>query len=146
MFLDIDDCTPKPCGDNGACTDQVNGYSCTCEPGFTGEQCQTGREDCLVISSHTLYSHTVHTDNMTHDCGFSSGAQVYYSVEKKINCSILKTTLGTRFLHVFRCLFIHFNTIKVYLSDAISLTLNISMYMHWGVTELGTEFNRINLI
>lgn len=38
-----------PCLHSSACTDEVNGYSCTCTAGYTGTSCQTGElvENCL---------------------------------------------------------------------------------------------------
>ena len=39
---DIDDCANQPCRNNGTCTDQVNGFNCSCAPGFYGAQCETG--------------------------------------------------------------------------------------------------------
>ena len=38
-FLDIDDCDPNPCQNNGTCHDGVNNYTCECMPGFTGDNC-----------------------------------------------------------------------------------------------------------
>ena len=37
---DIDDCASHPCKNNGTCTDRVNGFNCSCAPGFIGTQCQ----------------------------------------------------------------------------------------------------------
>ena len=43
IFLsDINDCDPVPCQNGGTCTDQLNGYTCTCVVGYTGDNCQTG--------------------------------------------------------------------------------------------------------
>ena len=40
---DINECASNPCLNGGTCTDLVNGYECTCAPGWTGDFCQTGR-------------------------------------------------------------------------------------------------------
>ena len=37
---EIDDCVGVSCG-NGECVDGINSFSCACDPGFTGELCQT---------------------------------------------------------------------------------------------------------
>ena len=42
---DINDCSPDPCV-NGACTDQVNGYTCTCDPGWELTNCDQGK--CIL--------------------------------------------------------------------------------------------------
>ena len=39
---DIDDCASHPCKNNGTCTDRVNGFNCSCAPGFNGTQCESG--------------------------------------------------------------------------------------------------------
>lgn len=39
---DIDDCVKQPCKNNGTCKDGVNSYTCTCQAGFTGNNCETG--------------------------------------------------------------------------------------------------------
>ena len=36
--IDIDDCTPNPCG-FGTCTDLINDYKCACPEGFTDRNC-----------------------------------------------------------------------------------------------------------
>ena len=40
---DIDECVNHMCSNGGSCVDGVNNYSCNCQPGFTGDRCQTGR-------------------------------------------------------------------------------------------------------
>ena len=38
----IDECLSGPCENLGVCVDAVNGYTCACQPGYTGGHCQTG--------------------------------------------------------------------------------------------------------
>ena len=38
--ISINDCVGVDCG-NGVCVNGLNSYSCTCDPGFTGEFCRT---------------------------------------------------------------------------------------------------------
>ena len=40
---DIDDCSPNPCENSGACTDLVNAFQCACTPGYTGDTCRPGK-------------------------------------------------------------------------------------------------------
>ena len=42
-LLDIDECIPEPCQNNGTCTDQINGYECQCDPGFNGTNCENSK-------------------------------------------------------------------------------------------------------
>ncbi|KAI6653592.1 Neurogenic locus notch-like protein 1 [Oopsacas minuta] len=37
--IDINDCEPEPCMNNGTCVDQVNDYNCTCVNGWVGKNC-----------------------------------------------------------------------------------------------------------
>ena len=38
-YLDIDDCQPNPCKNDGVCEDGANSYTCNCAHGFIGEDC-----------------------------------------------------------------------------------------------------------
>ena len=40
-FSDIDECASHPCQNGGTCVDEVNGYTCNCDPGWTGLHCET---------------------------------------------------------------------------------------------------------
>ena len=44
FITDISECSSNPCLNGGSCTDQVNGYACSCQPGYTGRQCQTSKK------------------------------------------------------------------------------------------------------
>ena len=37
---DIDECASNPCLNRGTCTDLVNGFNCSCAPGFQGTRCE----------------------------------------------------------------------------------------------------------
>ena len=43
MTVDVD------CSGNGRCVDGVNTFTCNCDPGFTGELCQTKINDCVGV-------------------------------------------------------------------------------------------------
>lgn len=42
--LDIDECVSVPCV-FGTCSDQVDGFTCTCDQGYSGDVCQHGMND-----------------------------------------------------------------------------------------------------
>ena len=43
--MNIDDCSPNPCI-NGNCTDGIGSYTCTCDPIWTGTNC----DSCLIAN------------------------------------------------------------------------------------------------
>ena len=50
MLADVNECNePDVCANGGTCVDSHGGYSCSCPPGTTGQQCQLG--DVTVSSS-----------------------------------------------------------------------------------------------
>eukprot|EP00057_Strongylocentrotus_purpuratus_P029787 XP_011684261.1 PREDICTED: fibropellin-1-like [Strongylocentrotus purpuratus] len=44
---DINECLSNPCKNGGTCTDETNMYTCTCEAGYTGDECQTNINECM---------------------------------------------------------------------------------------------------
>lgn len=42
LSADINECSSDPCQNGATCNDHVNKYSCSCVPGYTGIDCQTG--------------------------------------------------------------------------------------------------------
>lgn len=46
LIPDFDECVSSPCV-HGTCTDQLHSYTCHCQPGYTGTNCETG---VLVLS------------------------------------------------------------------------------------------------
>ena len=53
--LDIDECSSQPCQNNGICEDRENSYSCDCDLGYTGLDCETGNERALIILLYHLF-------------------------------------------------------------------------------------------
>ena len=43
VFVDIDECASSPCQNGGTCNDAVNSYTCQCVPGYTGSNCEIGK-------------------------------------------------------------------------------------------------------
>ena len=40
--LDIDDCASNPCQNGATCSDGIHSYSCLCNSGYTGSNCEIG--------------------------------------------------------------------------------------------------------
>ena len=59
---EIDHCSGVSCGDNGVCRNVVNGFWCTCSPGFTGVLCETNIDDCVGVdcSGNGQYRYSVY--------------------------------------------------------------------------------------
>uniref|UniRef100_A0A8B9P8I4 Neurogenic locus notch homolog protein 1 n=1 Tax=Apteryx owenii TaxID=8824 RepID=A0A8B9P8I4_APTOW len=49
--INLDDCASNPC-DYGKCIDRINGYECTCEPGYTGRMCNINIDECSSNPCH----------------------------------------------------------------------------------------------
>ena len=42
---DINECSSAPCANAATCHNEMNGFRCTCAPGWMGIQCTQGRYD-----------------------------------------------------------------------------------------------------
>ena len=61
-FSDIDECATSPCQNSGSCTDQINGYSCSCAAGYDGANCENGN---IAVSFQIFYKYQVYLSIMT---------------------------------------------------------------------------------
>ena len=45
-------CDSLPCLNGGTCNEDGNGYTCTCDQGYSGDNCDTGRFNYVFLLSH----------------------------------------------------------------------------------------------
>ena len=43
FILDVNDCVDVTCQNRGSCLDGIDGFTCVCVDGFSGENCQIGK-------------------------------------------------------------------------------------------------------
>ena len=61
-FLDIDECYPNPCLNNGTCIDGIADYTCNCTTGFGGANCENGNilrswlKTCKIVKATNNYA------------------------------------------------------------------------------------------
>ncbi|XP_078673444.1 uncharacterized protein LOC144912281 isoform X2 [Branchiostoma floridae x Branchiostoma belcheri] len=44
---ETDECSSNPCANGATCEDKVDGYTCTCAPGYEGDRCETETDECI---------------------------------------------------------------------------------------------------
>jgi len=82
---EIDDCASNPC-QHGQCQDKLNNYTCTCDEGWTGKNCDQDIDDCASepcqhgqcqdkLNNYTCACHCGWTGK---NCDEDSGYQYYY--------------------------------------------------------------------
>jgi hypothetical protein len=64
-------CAPSPCENGAACIEQVDGFTCLCQPGFMGNTCETNIDDCP--SSGCLNGGTCTDGIQSFECDCPSG-------------------------------------------------------------------------
>lgn len=48
VYVDGDQCAPKPCKNGAMCSDSVGGYDCVCKSGFSGVHCEKDETLCTL--------------------------------------------------------------------------------------------------
>lgn len=47
--ININECESNPCASGSTCVDGIASYSCVCQDGLTGPNCEIDIDDCEVI-------------------------------------------------------------------------------------------------
>ena len=46
LYSYIDDCASSQCQNGGTCVDGINSYTCNCDAGYAGDNCETDIDEC----------------------------------------------------------------------------------------------------
>jgi len=74
----VDECFESPCLNGGSCVDDVDGYRCACEPGFSGHDCQLDVDNCTQQACHQRGNCTDGVNSFTCQCdpGYTGKSQI----------------------------------------------------------------------
>jgi hypothetical protein len=90
MCLNINGCIGVNCSGNGQCVDGVLSYTCDCDPGFTGVECNVNIDDCVPVNCSGNGQCVDGIDTYTCDCdpGFT-GMECGINIDDcvGVNCS-----------------------------------------------------------
>ncbi|XP_070200226.1 uncharacterized protein [Littorina saxatilis] len=65
----VDDCQSSPCSSHGVCENQVDGFRCQCEDGWTGTTCEVPPDVCYQNQCQNSATCVPSGDNYTCSCG-----------------------------------------------------------------------------
>ena len=65
----MDECSSSPCENGAICMDRVNGFNCTCVPGYTGTRCETDIDECSSSPCENGSTCTDRQNSYACDCG-----------------------------------------------------------------------------
>ena len=55
VTVNIDDCVNEPCLNGGRCNDGVASYTCTCMPGYVGDNCEGTYSAVCTYFNYSFY-------------------------------------------------------------------------------------------
>ena len=56
VAVDINECESQPCQNGGRCDDDDNRFTCTCQDGYTGDNCESKQNTLLTTTLTTEQS------------------------------------------------------------------------------------------
>ena len=68
----VNDCLTRPCK-NGDCTDIGFGYTCKCNDGWKGTNCEEDIDDCAIVKPNCNHGKCADTGPGTFECACSTG-------------------------------------------------------------------------
>ena len=74
-LVDLDNCIGIDCSGRGQCIDGQNSYTCMCNSGFTGANCETNIDDCVGVTCNGRDTCVDGVNSFTCSCnlGFTGG-------------------------------------------------------------------------
>lgn len=58
--IDINECVKSPCLNGAICRNTMGAYQCMCQPGYTGQKCETDTDDCKPSKEQILTLSSLH--------------------------------------------------------------------------------------
>ncbi|KAM4859682.1 vitamin K-dependent protein Z [Thomomys bottae] len=68
-------CASQPCFNNGTCQDHIRGYTCSCSPGYEGENCAVATNECHPERTDAC-QHFCHPGQTSYRCSCARGHQL----------------------------------------------------------------------
>ena len=86
LYSDVNECASNPCQNGGHCKDLINGFKCTCKPGFTGPKCELGK---FYYHFHGFTSN-LRQNSLTRNSGLVDLHACFYKKRIQISRSLRK--------------------------------------------------------
>ena len=62
----MNECQSSPCMYDGTCTDEVNGYTCSCQTAVIGDNCEKGQNYTVTRSTQRAQTSLAEADHYSH--------------------------------------------------------------------------------
>uniref|UniRef100_A0A672IXN3 Neurogenic locus notch homolog protein 2-like n=1 Tax=Salarias fasciatus TaxID=181472 RepID=A0A672IXN3_SALFA len=88
---DVNECKKNPCKNGGRCINSPGSYMCKCQPGYSGQNCQTDIDDCSLSECHFN----------TNFSNFSSIINSLYCLNLDLVCGIFSVIMRQHLMCAF---------------------------------------------